>query len=69
MSIRANLIIPRGEEQARAIKLLGKAKGLCLVARALAIKQTLEPAVKVAAPGAGPGVTVGSSKGILNILG
>lgn len=53
MSIRANLIIPRGEEQARAIKLLYKAKGLCLVARAPAIKQTFEHAVKVAASAAG----------------
>ncbi len=53
VSIRANLIIPREEEQARAIKLLNKAKGLCLVARALAVKQTFEPAVKVAISASG----------------
>jgi organic hydroperoxide reductase OsmC/OhrA len=53
MSIRANLIIPRDEEQARAVKLLNKAKGLCLVGRALAIEQTFEPTVKVAASAAG----------------
>jgi organic hydroperoxide reductase OsmC/OhrA len=53
MSIRANLIIPRAEEQAQAIKLLLKAKGLCLVSRALAIEQTFEPTVKFAASTAG----------------
>jgi organic hydroperoxide reductase OsmC/OhrA len=52
--IRANLIIPREEEQERAIKLLHKAKGLCLVSRALAVKQNFEPAVKFAIPAAGP---------------
>jgi organic hydroperoxide reductase OsmC/OhrA len=51
--IRANLIIPREEEQERALKLLHKAKGLCLVSRALAIKQNFEPAVKFAIPAAG----------------
>jgi organic hydroperoxide reductase OsmC/OhrA len=52
--IRANLVIPREAEEAQAIKLLHKAEGLCLVSRALAIKQTFEPLVKVAAPlGAG----------------
>jgi len=49
VSIHANLIIPREEEQARALKLLHKAKGLCLVARALAIEPAFEPTVKVAA--------------------
>jgi organic hydroperoxide reductase OsmC/OhrA len=47
--IRANLTIPQEAEQARATKLLYKAKGLCLVARALAIKQTFEPVVTLAA--------------------
>lgn len=51
--IRANLMISREEEQERALKLLHKAKGLCLVARALAIKQNFEPAVKFAIPAAG----------------
>jgi organic hydroperoxide reductase OsmC/OhrA len=55
MFIRVNLLIPREEEQARALKLLHKAKGLCLVSRALAIEQTFEPAVKVAMPAAGGG--------------
>jgi peroxiredoxin-like protein len=48
--VRANLMIPQEEEQARAIKLLNKAKGLCLVSRALAIKQVFEPVVAVAVP-------------------
>ncbi len=48
--IRANLIIPREEEQDRATKLLYKAKGLCMVARALATKQSFEPTVKFAIP-------------------
>jgi peroxiredoxin-like protein len=51
--IRANLMISREEEQERALKLLHKAKGLCLVSRALAIKQNFEPAVKFAIPAAG----------------
>jgi len=53
VSIRANLIIPREEDQARAVKLLHKAKGLCLVSRALAVKQTFEPAVTFAVPAGG----------------
>jgi len=65
VSIHANLIIPRQEEQARAIKLLNKAKGLCLVARALATHQTFEPSVKIAASVAGGsgGVTAACTAG------
>jgi organic hydroperoxide reductase OsmC/OhrA len=42
------LTIPQEEDQARAIKLLHKAQGLCLVSRALAIQQTFKSVVKVA---------------------
>lgn len=45
--IRANLIIPQAEEQSRAIKLLQKARGLCLVSRALSVEQRFEPRVQV----------------------
>jgi organic hydroperoxide reductase OsmC/OhrA len=44
--IRPNLVIPREEDQARAIKLLHKAKELCLVSRALSIAQKFEPHVQ-----------------------
>ncbi len=45
--IQANLMISQPEEAARAVKLLHKAEGLCLVSRALAVKQTFEPRVQV----------------------
>ena len=45
--IRANLLIPQSEEQARAIRLLHKAEALCLVSRALSVKQAFEPRVQV----------------------
>jgi peroxiredoxin-like protein len=48
--VRAHLMIPQEAEQARAIKLLNRAKGLCLVSRALAIKQIFESVVAVAVP-------------------
>ena len=48
--IRANLVIPRAEEEARASKLLHKAKGLCLVSRALSVAQKFEPHVQVGEP-------------------
>jgi len=51
--IRPNLTIPREVEQERAIKLLHKAKDLCLVSRALAVQQTFEPVVRVVVPVAG----------------
>jgi len=47
--IRANLMIPQAEEQSRAIKLLHKAQGLCLVSRALSVEQKFEPRVQVGA--------------------
>lgn len=45
--IRANLMIPQEQEEARALKLLHKAKGLCLVSRALSVEQKFEPRVQV----------------------
>jgi len=45
--IRAKLTIPQEAEQARAIKLLQKAKALCLVSRALSLEQRFEPHVQV----------------------
>ncbi len=47
--IRVSLMIPQGEEQGRAIKLLNKAFGLCLISRALSVKQEFEPRVQVGA--------------------
>jgi len=40
--VRANLMLPQPEEEARAVRLLQKAEGLCLVSRALAVKPTFE---------------------------
>ncbi len=45
--IRANLIVPLEADEARALKLLLKAKGLCLVSRALSVEQIFEPHVQV----------------------
>lgn len=45
--IRANLMIPQAEESALALRLLHKAEGLCLVSRALSVRQTFEPRVQV----------------------
>ena len=45
--IRVSLAIPREAEEARALKLLHKAKGLCLVSRALSVEQKFEPHVQV----------------------
>jgi organic hydroperoxide reductase OsmC/OhrA len=47
ISICVDLIIPQEAEQERGVNLLHKAKGLCLVSRALAIRQKFEPKVKV----------------------
>lgn len=46
--LRANLTIPQGADQARALKLVHKAEGLCLVSRALSVGQRFEPTVQVA---------------------
>jgi organic hydroperoxide reductase OsmC/OhrA len=45
--IRANLMVPQEEDEARALKLLHKAKLLCLVSRALSVEQRFEPHVQV----------------------
>jgi organic hydroperoxide reductase OsmC/OhrA len=45
--IRPRLMISDQQEEARASDLLTKAKGLCLIARALAIAQEFEPHVGV----------------------
>lgn len=48
--IHANLMIPQEEERTRALKLLHKAKELCLVSRALSVEQKFEPLVQVGEP-------------------
>jgi peroxiredoxin-like protein len=50
VSIRANLAVAHEEDKDIGLKLLSKAKGLCLVSRALAVQQSFEPAVTVAVP-------------------
>ena len=45
--IRASLMISLEEERARALKLLHKAKGLCLVSRALSVEQKFDARVQV----------------------
>jgi len=50
VSIRANLMIAKEEEQAKALKLLHKAKAVCLVSRALSVEQKFEPHVQVGEP-------------------
>ncbi len=45
--IRANLTVPQEGDEGRAMKLLHKAKGLCLVSRALSVQQRFEPRVQV----------------------
>ena len=47
IAVRASLTISQPEEQARAVKLLHKAEGLCLVSRALSVKRQFEPSVHV----------------------
>jgi peroxiredoxin-like protein len=47
ITIRPNLTICREEEQARALRLLQKAKAVCLVSRALSIEQKFEPQVQL----------------------
>lgn len=47
--IRASLMISQEEERTRALKLLHKAMGLCLVSRALSVEQRFEPCVQVGA--------------------
>ena len=45
--IRSNLTIADPAEQARALKLLHKAEGLCLVSRALGVEKRFEPRVQI----------------------
>ncbi len=45
--IRANLTVPPAADHARALKLLHKAEGLCLVSRALSVEKRFEPRVEV----------------------
>jgi organic hydroperoxide reductase OsmC/OhrA len=47
--IRPKLIISSEDEQTRALRLLEKARRLCLVSRALSIPQTYQPQVQVRA--------------------
>lgn len=47
ITIRPNLSISADTEQARGMRLLQKAKGLCLVARAISVEQNFEPHVQV----------------------
>jgi peroxiredoxin-like protein len=45
--IRPSLTISAEEEQGRALRLLQKAKALCLVSRALSVEQKFEPRLQV----------------------
>jgi len=45
--IRANLMVAQEADDSRALKLLHKAKGVCLVSRALALEPRFEPHVQV----------------------
>jgi peroxiredoxin-like protein len=47
ITIRPNLSIGNETEQARGLRLLQKAKGLCLVSRALSLEQIFEPHIQV----------------------
>lgn len=47
ITIRPNLSILDPAEQARALRLLHKAKSLCLVARAISVSQPFEPHIQV----------------------
>jgi peroxiredoxin-like protein len=48
--IHANLTIPQSADQARALKLLHKAEGLCLISRALSVEKRFEPHVQMSEP-------------------
>ena len=47
INIRPNLSITDEAEHSRALKLMQKAKGLCLVGRALSVEQVFEPRIQV----------------------
>ena len=47
IAVRPNLAIPDEQEQARGLRLLHKAKALCLVSRAISVPQAFEPHIQV----------------------
>jgi organic hydroperoxide reductase OsmC/OhrA len=47
ISVRPNLSIADAPEQPRALRLLHKAKALCLVSRAISVPQVFEPRIQV----------------------
>ena len=47
ISIRPNLSIADAPEQARGLRLLHKAKSLCLVSRAISVPQVFDPRIQV----------------------
>jgi organic hydroperoxide reductase OsmC/OhrA len=49
--VRVSLTISQEGERARALKLLHKAQGICLVARSLSVEQKFEPGVQVGGVG------------------
>jgi organic hydroperoxide reductase OsmC/OhrA len=53
VTMRVNLTISQPSEEARALKLLHKAEGLCIVTRALSVEKRFDPNVLVCANGAG----------------
>jgi len=50
IAIRPRLTLVEGEEQQRALRILQKAAGTCLVSRLLAVEPAFEPQVQVPAP-------------------
>jgi peroxiredoxin-like protein len=50
IAIRPKLTIPNEREQERGLRLLQKAKAVCLVSRALSVEQKFEPFVQVGEP-------------------
>jgi len=50
IAIRPSLTISSDEEQTRALRLLQKAKTMCLVSRALSVEQKFEPRVQAGEP-------------------
>ena len=50
IAIRPSLTISSDEEQTRALRILQKAKTMCLVSRALSVEQKFEPRVQAGEP-------------------
>ena len=63
--IHPNLMIRQEGDRTRAVKLLHKAKELCLVSRALSVEQKFEPLVQVGEPRVevGPPLAVSDKEG------